>query len=90
MRTTGLTLLVGGLFAFFYCSTRLSGLDPLPAGLELGDYMQYEARKWELARYGAALTALIGVLLSRFPRGSGDLRPATQSSPSAPPRDWEQ
>ncbi len=69
MRTLGLALLVGGLFAFFYCSTRLSGLEPLAADLAIGDYMQYEAGRWELARYGSAVAVLMGVVLSLFPRG---------------------
>jgi hypothetical protein len=69
MRTVGLALLVGGLFGFFYCSSRLSGLSPIPASVEIGDYLQYEAGKWELARYGTALAVLVGVVLSLFPRG---------------------
>jgi len=69
VRTLGVVLLAGGLFGFFYCSTRLSGLDPLPAGLAVGDYLKYEAGRWELARYGTALAALIGAVLSLFPSG---------------------
>ena len=69
MRTLGLALLVGGLFGFFYCSTRLAGLEPVPTGVEIGDYLKYESGKWELARYGTALAVLIGVVLSLFPRG---------------------
>jgi hypothetical protein len=69
MRLSGFVLLVGGLFAFFYCSTRLSGLSPVPPGVDIGDYMQYEAGKWEMARYGCAVAALIGILLSLFPKG---------------------
>ena len=69
MRTWGLVLLVSGLVGFFYCSSRLSGLDALPPGLEVRDYLQFEAGRWELARYGAAVVALLGVLLSIFPKG---------------------
>jgi hypothetical protein len=69
MRTFGVVLLVGGLLAFFYCSTRMSGLAPVPAEVALGDYLQYETGKWELARYGSAMAALIGVLMSLFPKG---------------------
>ena len=69
MRTLGLALLVGGLLGFFYCSTRLAGLEPLPAGIAVGDYMRREAGRWELARYGTALAVLMGVILSVFARG---------------------
>lgn len=69
MRLSGLVLLVGGLLLFFYCSTRMSGLTPVPPEVPLGDYLDYEAGKWELYRYGAALVALVGALLSLFPKG---------------------
>lgn len=69
MRVWGLVLLAGGLVWFLHCSTRLSGLAPVPADVPLGDYLQYEAGKWELGRYGAALAALLGALLSLFPKG---------------------
>ena len=69
MRTLGLAFLVGGLLGFFYCSSRLAGVEPLPASVPVGEYLQYESGKWELARYGCALAALIGIVLSLFPRG---------------------
>jgi hypothetical protein len=69
VRTLGLVLLVGGLFGFYYASTRLSGFEPLPATVPIGEYLQYEAGKWELARYGSALAVLIGIVLSLFPKG---------------------
>ena len=69
MRLAGGIMLLAGLLAFFYCSTRLEDLPPVPAGVELGDYLKYEAGGWELRRYGAAVVALIGVLLTLFPKG---------------------
>ena len=69
MRLSGLVLLVGGVLLFFYCSTQMSGLAPVPSDVPLGDYIEYEAGKWELYRYGAALLALIGALISLFPKG---------------------
>ncbi|HEY7510378.1 MAG TPA: hypothetical protein VIG50_08995 [Vicinamibacteria bacterium] len=69
MRTIGLVLLAGGVLGFLYCSSQLSGLQPVPAGVELGDYMNYEAGKLELARYAAALFGFIGLLLAFFPQG---------------------
>ena len=69
MRTLGLVLLMGGLLGFFYASSRLSGFEPLPASVPIGEYLQYEAGKWEMARYGSALAVLIGIVLSLFPKG---------------------
>jgi hypothetical protein len=69
MRSTGLILLFGGILAFLYCTSRLSALSPVPAGVELGDYLRYEAGKWELGRYVSAGLAGIGFLLALFPKG---------------------
>ena len=69
MRTIGLVLLAGGVLGFLYCSSQLSGLQPVPPGVELGDYMRYEAGTLELARYAAALLGFIGLLLAFFPQG---------------------
>jgi hypothetical protein len=65
----GLVLLVAGLLGFFYCHTNLATLEPVPPGVAIGDYTQYEAGKLELLRYGAAIVALIGVLMTMFPSG---------------------
>ena len=41
----------------------------MPAEVELGDYLRYEAGKWELGRYVSAGLAGIGFLLAMFPKG---------------------
>jgi hypothetical protein len=69
MRTVGLVLMAIGVLGFLYCSSQLSALGPVPAGVELGDYMQYEAGKMELGRYAAAIIGFIGLLLAFFPQG---------------------
>jgi hypothetical protein len=69
MRNLGLALLVGGLSGFLYCSARLAGLEPPPAGVSAGDSLRHEAGRWELARYGTALVVLVGVVLPILPRG---------------------
>jgi hypothetical protein len=69
MRTIGFALLAVGVLGFLYCSSQLSGLGPLPAGIELGDYMRYEAGKMEIGRYASAIFAFIGLLLAFFPQG---------------------
>jgi len=69
MRTLGALLLLVGIVGFFYCSSHLSGLESIPEGTALGDYLRYEAGKFELGRYLALVAALIGVILSMFPKG---------------------
>ena len=69
MRSSGLILLFGGILAFLYCTSRLSELPPVPGEVELGDYLRYEAGKWELGRFLSAGLAGIGFLLSLFPKG---------------------
>jgi hypothetical protein len=58
-----------GLVGFFYCSSQLSGLPPVPEGTALGDYVRYESGKFELGRYLALCAGLVGLLLSLFPKG---------------------
>jgi hypothetical protein len=69
MRTLGALLLLVGIVGFFYCSSHLSGVESIPEGTSLGNYLQYEAGKFELGRYLALMAAFIGVLLSLFPKG---------------------
>ena len=69
MRNFGVLLLGVGFLGFIYCSGQLSDLQPVPAGVEIGDYLRYEAGKWELGRFTAVLTAGIGLLLALFPKG---------------------
>jgi hypothetical protein len=69
MRSFGLILLFGGILAFLYCTSRLSDLPPVPAEVELGDYLRYEAGRWELGRYVSVAMAGIGFLFALFPKG---------------------
>ena len=69
MRTLGALLLLIGIVGFVYCSSHLSGLDPVPEGTDLSRYLDYDAGRYELGRYLAVLSGLVGVLLSLFPKG---------------------
>jgi hypothetical protein len=69
MRNLGGALLLLGALGFFYCSARLSNLDPVPAGLSIRDTLQYTAGRFELGRYAAALAGAIGFILALFPKG---------------------
>ena len=69
MRNLGFTLLVAGVLGFLYCSSQLSGLEPLAADVPLGDYFRNAAGRLELGRYFSAGAAFIGVLMAFFPKG---------------------
>jgi hypothetical protein len=69
MRTLGLVMLAAGVLGFLYCSSQLSTLPAVPDGVELGEYVQYDAGRLELGRYAAAIGGFIGLLLTFFPKG---------------------
>lgn len=69
MRTFGFVLLTAGILGFIYCSSRLTGLEPVPPGVELGDYMAYEAGRLELGRYLSVFGGFVGLLMALFPKG---------------------
>jgi hypothetical protein len=69
MRNFGGILLLLGALGFFYCSGRLTNLEPVPPGLGVSDSLRYPAGRMELARYGSALLGGIGFILALFPKG---------------------
>jgi hypothetical protein len=69
MRNLGLILLLGGILGFFYCTSQMSTLAPLPGDAGVGDYLRNQVGRLELARYVAAGAAVIGAILALFPRG---------------------
>jgi hypothetical protein len=69
MRTFGLLLLVVGIVGFFYCSSQLDKLDPLPEGLTITGSLKYPAGKMEVGRFAAVAAGGIGVLFMMFPTG---------------------
>ncbi len=69
MRNFGAILLLIGVLGFLYASTRLSDLEPAPAHSTLRESLEYPAGRWEMARYGAAGAAFIGLLLTLYPKG---------------------
>jgi hypothetical protein len=66
MRNLGLVLLLAGVLAFFYCSSRLSDMAPVPDGKSISESLQYPAGRWEVGRYGCAGMAAFGLLLAAF------------------------
>ena len=69
MRNAGGMLLLLGALGFFYCSARLSNLEPVPAGKTISESLQYPAGRYELGRYGAAIAGAVGLILALFPKG---------------------
>jgi hypothetical protein len=69
MRTLGALLVLAGIVGFFYCSSQLADMPPLPEGISLERYLEYDAGKLELWRYLSLVAGFIGVILSLFPKG---------------------
>jgi hypothetical protein len=69
MRNFGGVLLLLGILAFFYASSRLEEVEPLPDGLSIGESLKEPAGRWEMARYGSAALAGFGLLMAMFPKG---------------------
>jgi len=69
MRNFGGILLLLGVMGFFYSTAQLGKAEPLPEGLSVSDGLREPAGRWELARYGCAGAAALGLLLAMFPKG---------------------
>ncbi len=69
MRNFGLVLLIVGILSFFYVSSRLDDLEPLPEGLSVTESLKEPAGRWQMARYVCAGVAGFGVLMALFPKG---------------------
>jgi hypothetical protein len=69
MRNFGAILLVLGILGFFYISSRLDEVEPLPEGLTVVEGLKEPTGRWEMARYGCAAAAGIGLLMAMFPKG---------------------
>jgi len=69
MRALGGILIIIGVVGFFYCSSHLEGLESIPEGTTISRYLEYDAGRYELGRYGAVIVGMVGGLLSVFPKG---------------------
>jgi len=69
MRNSGVILLLLGILGFFYSSSRLGDVEPLPEGLSISEALKEPAGRWEMARYGCAAAAVFGLLMTMFPKG---------------------
>jgi hypothetical protein len=68
MRNLGGIVLLLGVLGFFYASSQLGDLEPVPQGLGIRDGLAYPAGRWEMARYGCAAVAAFGLLMALFPK----------------------
>jgi hypothetical protein len=69
MRNFGGILLLLGVLGFFYASSQLEKLEPVPAGQTVSESLEYPAGRWEMARYACAGAGLLGMILALFPKG---------------------
>jgi hypothetical protein len=69
MRNFGAVLMVLGILGFFYASSKLDEVPPLPDGLTVTESLREPAGQWQMARYGSAVAAGFGLLMAMFPKG---------------------
>ena len=69
MRNFGGILLLLGVLGFFYSSSQIERLEPVPAGKTVSESLEYPSGRWEMVRYACAGAGFIGVLLALFPKG---------------------
>jgi hypothetical protein len=69
MRNFGIILLIFGILAFVYASSRLDDMQPLPEGLSISESLKEPAGRWQMARYVFAGGAGFGLLMALFPKG---------------------
>jgi hypothetical protein len=68
MRNLGGILLLLGILGFFYTSSQLEDLEPVPQGLSVSEGLRYPAGRWDVARYACAAAAAFGLLLALVPK----------------------
>ena len=64
-----MVVLIFGILAFFYASSRLDEAAPLPEGLSISESLKEPAGRWQMARYACAGVAGFGLLMALFPKG---------------------
>jgi len=62
-------LLIFGILAFGYASSRLDDVEPLPDGLSVSESLKEPAGRWQMMRYACAGVAGFGLLMALFPKG---------------------
>jgi hypothetical protein len=69
MRNFGIVAFVLGVLLFIYAGDQEKGYESVPAGETAFESLDYPAGRWQMARYGGAALAGLGVLMAMFPKG---------------------
>ena len=64
MRNFGVLMLVAGIVGFLYCSDQASKAGTVPEGKSISESLEYDAGKWEVARYACGAAAFFGLLMT--------------------------
>jgi hypothetical protein len=69
VRRYGIMMLLVGILGFYYATSRMQEVEPVPPGISISEYTRYPAGRWELLRYGLAAIGGIGAIFALFPEG---------------------
>jgi hypothetical protein len=69
MRSFGGICLFAGIALFFYAGEQQGKYEPVPPYTSVAKSLDYPAGRWEVARYGGAAAAAVGLLLTLAPKG---------------------
>ena len=69
MRNFGGFMVVLGIVGFLYCSSQASKTGEVPEGKSISESLEYDAGRWEVARYVCAGIGVFGLLMTMFPKG---------------------
>jgi hypothetical protein len=69
MRNFGGIMMLLGVLSFFYCGSQMEKYGPVPEGKSVSEGLEYQAGKWDVARYACAGVAGFGLLMFFFPKG---------------------
>jgi len=69
MRRLGFVVFAIGAGAYFYCSTQLAAVEPVPPGLSIEESVRYPAGQYQIGEYAGAMLGGLGLLLLVFPQG---------------------
>jgi hypothetical protein len=69
MRNFGGLLLVVGIVGFLYFSSQESKTGEVPEGKSISESLEYDAGRYEVARYVCAGIGAFGLLMTLFPKG---------------------
>ena len=68
MRNYGGLFLIAGIGGFLYCSSQLTKTGQVPEGKSISESLEYDAGRWEVARYVCAGIGGFGLIMTLFPK----------------------